>query len=238
MKGAYDVIVQNNRVQYRFTVRRNITILRGNSATGKSTLIGLIAQYSRNGEKSGVRLVCSRKCIVLTNDFWHQRLAQASGSLVFIDEDSDFIQTEEFASAARNSDCYFIIVTRITLPNLPYSADEIYELRNVTRGSGRIRRLYAKFQHIYTDRNMGYAKDIEKPDCIIVEDSNSGYQFFREIFADAGIEIISANYLTDVTKDSYLQYTKRELNPVYLQERERNAVSNLLPEQIGKYRTL
>ena len=44
MKGSHDIIVQNNRIQYKFSIRRNLTILRGNSATGKSTLIDLIAQ--------------------------------------------------------------------------------------------------------------------------------------------------------------------------------------------------
>ncbi len=39
MKGSYEVTVRNNRLQYKFTVQRNITILRGNSATGKTTLI-------------------------------------------------------------------------------------------------------------------------------------------------------------------------------------------------------
>ncbi len=60
MKGVHDIVVQNNRVQYKFSVRRNLTILRGNSATGKSTLIDLIAQYGRDGEGSGVVLRCDR----------------------------------------------------------------------------------------------------------------------------------------------------------------------------------
>ena len=48
MIGKHEVVVQNNRVQYKFAVRRNLTILRGDSATGKSTLIDLIAQYGRD----------------------------------------------------------------------------------------------------------------------------------------------------------------------------------------------
>ena len=37
MIGKHEVVVQNNRVQYKFAVRRNLTILRGDSATGKSS---------------------------------------------------------------------------------------------------------------------------------------------------------------------------------------------------------
>ena len=70
MRGIHEVVVQNNRVQYKFAIRRNLTILRGDSATGKSTLIDLIAQYVRDGENSGVVLRCDKPCIVLTSDLW------------------------------------------------------------------------------------------------------------------------------------------------------------------------
>ena len=54
MKGKYEVVVKSRRVQYKFSVIRNITILRGDSATGKTTLIDMIAAYQENGEASGV----------------------------------------------------------------------------------------------------------------------------------------------------------------------------------------
>lgn len=42
MKGSYEVIVQSRRLQYKFVIRRNITIIKGNSATGKTTLLEMI----------------------------------------------------------------------------------------------------------------------------------------------------------------------------------------------------
>ena len=39
MKGSYQVIARNNKVQIKLTISRNLTILQGNSATGKTTLI-------------------------------------------------------------------------------------------------------------------------------------------------------------------------------------------------------
>lgn len=42
MKGKYSVFVQNNRLRYEFTISRNITIIRGDSATGKTTLLDLL----------------------------------------------------------------------------------------------------------------------------------------------------------------------------------------------------
>ena len=49
MKGEHQVVVRNNRLQIKLTVRRNLTILQGNSATGKTTLLDLIAQYDEMG---------------------------------------------------------------------------------------------------------------------------------------------------------------------------------------------
>ena len=48
MIGKYEIEICNNRVHYFLTVRRNITILQGNSATGKTELIRLIGEYEQN----------------------------------------------------------------------------------------------------------------------------------------------------------------------------------------------
>lgn len=66
MKGLHKVIVQNNRLHYEFDIRRNITIIQGNSATGKTTLINMLRQAENLGADSchiGVRnlvLDCKR----------------------------------------------------------------------------------------------------------------------------------------------------------------------------------
>jgi predicted ABC-class ATPase len=46
MKGSYRVIVQNSIVRYDFTIRRNITIIKGDSATGKTTLVDIVISRS------------------------------------------------------------------------------------------------------------------------------------------------------------------------------------------------
>lgn len=47
MKGLHKVIVQNNRLHYEFEIKRNITIIQGNSATGKTTLINMLRQAEK-----------------------------------------------------------------------------------------------------------------------------------------------------------------------------------------------
>ena len=133
MTGAYEIIVKNRRVQYKFTINRNITILKGDSATGKTTLIEMISAYQRNGEKSGIQLSCKKNCVVLDELNWELNLSKISDSIVFIDEGSPFITSQDFAQAAKKSDNYYVIATRTNLYNIPYSTKEIYGIKNASQ---------------------------------------------------------------------------------------------------------
>ena len=70
MKGKYGIEVYNSRVHYALSVKRNITILNGNSGTGKTELIRLVGEYEENGASSVITLRCDRKCRVLTSADW------------------------------------------------------------------------------------------------------------------------------------------------------------------------
>lgn len=43
MKGSYRIVVQNSKIRYDFEINRNITVIKGDSATGKTTLVELIS---------------------------------------------------------------------------------------------------------------------------------------------------------------------------------------------------
>lgn len=61
---------------------------------------------------------------------WKADLADIKDSIVFIDEGNAFIFTDEFAAAIQNTDNYYVIATREGIPSLPYSIEEIYDIRN------------------------------------------------------------------------------------------------------------
>ena len=126
MKGMYHIIVQNNKLRYEMDIRRNITIIRGDSATGKTQLINLLEQAAVFGESSGVDVVCQRPCRTLGGNDWNLVLQNIHEQIIFIDEENRFVKSQEFAAAVKASDNYFVIFTREDLPNLPYSVDEIY----------------------------------------------------------------------------------------------------------------
>ena len=49
MKGKYHITVANEMVKYDFDIRRNITIIKGDSATGKTTLVEMIREFYEDG---------------------------------------------------------------------------------------------------------------------------------------------------------------------------------------------
>lgn len=53
MKGKYHFRVKSKRAMFEFTIRRNITVLKGDSATGKTTLLHMLYEYLRVGRESG-----------------------------------------------------------------------------------------------------------------------------------------------------------------------------------------
>lgn len=198
MTGKYDIVVQNRRLQYKFTVERNITVLRGDSATGKTTLIDMIAAYQQNGKDSGITVSCEKTCTTLTGLRWQENLALIHDSIVFIDEGDKFVLSEDFAKAVKNSDNYYVIATRAPLTNLPYSVDEIYGIKNSAgnRYQGT-KRLYSKFYNLCDTK----VDSISKPDLVIVEDSNAGHQFFAKLFFQYKIPCISAKGKSNVYQE-------------------------------------
>lgn len=189
MKGKYSIKVSNVRLQYKLSVNRNITILRGDSATGKTTLIDMIFSYQINGKSSGVTVQCDKACVVLTAMNWQENLNAIHDSIVFIDEGGEFVLSREFAQKIQDTDNYYVIATRSSLFALPYSVKEIYGIKNKAgnRYQGT-KRLYSEFYRLYNDE----LDTIAKPGCVIVEDTNSGYEFFSAYFKYYGIPCISA----------------------------------------------
>lgn len=188
MRGKYHIVVQNNRLHYELTVRRNITIIRGDSATGKTTLINLIEQAAALGENSGVDVFCERPCRTLSGNDWKLILPNIHEQIIFLDEENQFIKSQEFAAAVKVSDNYFVIITREDLPNLPYSVEEIYGIHT----SGKYHDLRRTYNEMYQIYSLDTLKGKVKPDIVVVEDSNSGYEFFHAVCREHNINCLSA----------------------------------------------
>ena len=203
MKGIHKVVVGTKYLKYEFELRRNLTIIRGDSATGKTTLVDMIRTHMNDGESGPVTLNCDKGCYVVEGNLWKGQLDNIQDSIVFIDEGNEFVRTKDFARAIQQTDNYYVIVTREGLPALPYSVEEVYGIR--TSGKyGSLKQSYHSFYRIYPDSTT----EKIKPEKILTEDSNSGYQFFDAVCTEHQMQCDTANGKSNVF--SYLKVHKDE----------------------------
>ena len=127
MRGKIKIQIKNRHITFNFTLERNVTILTGDSGTGKTKLINMVRNYSELGEQSGVILKCSKPCLVLSNANWETILENTHESIVFVEESTPFLSSYEFAKAIQGSDNYYVLVTREPLCNL-YSIDAYWKI--------------------------------------------------------------------------------------------------------------
>ena len=182
MLGRYEIRIYNKRVHYHFTIKRNITVIQGDSATGKTELVRMIADYENNKESSGITLLCSRPCVVIEYAFWKEKIASLSQCICFIDEGAAFLQSNGFAEAIKHSDNYFVLVTRDSLEQLPYSIEEIYGMRQ-ERESQKYKGAKRVYNELYPLYNVKADQRL-LPDVVLTEDSNAGYMFFKDVFGE------------------------------------------------------
>lgn len=176
MRGKYHIHVSNRALSFDFTLSRNITIICGDSATGKTTLVDMIREYELQGTDSAVQISCEKPCVVVEGNSWKRQLRELeSESIVFIDEGNRFVSSQEFAEAAQNSGNYYVIVTRENLYNLPYSVTEIYGIKS----SGK----YNSLRPVYHELYRVYGEKVDDScniyNTVITEDSHSGFQWLR-----------------------------------------------------------
>ncbi len=198
MKGSFDVRVSRRRgTNYRFSIRRNITVIKGDSATGKTTLYEMVADHMRLGDQSGVVVQCDRPCVALTDSNWKAQLEGFADSIVFVDEGLKDLLSDDFAAAVRGSSNYFVLITRSDLPSLPYSVDEVYRIKTSGKYHSLVP-LYAKRdRHRYSASAALPKSDFE---VLLTEDSKSGYQLYSRRFDGAEVVCESAGTNAGVLK--------------------------------------
>ena len=198
MRGSYWFKAKSKKVLFEFSIRRNITVIKGDSATGKTTLLHILYEYLRIGKQSGYSVSTNTAYYVYIRDEvgrdWKDALYPLKNTVIFIEENNDFIFTEEFASFVKKSGNYFVLVTRAPLKMLPYSIHEIYEI--ITDGKRTdIKESYHEFKEIYSNYPILENNKIQN---VVTEDSNSGYQFFDNVCRENKLGCESMNGKSNV----------------------------------------
>ena len=156
-------------ISYEIEFNRKVTIIQGDSGTGKSKIIetrnemwdtGLGEIYTSNNIPVSV---------IENIPDWERILDVDETRLFIVDEDCNFVMSNRFADIVHRSRSYFIIINRDPIKGLNYSYKDIYEMKN----SGKFNRTVRK----YNDED--YSKLEMSCETILVEDSNSGMEFYR-----------------------------------------------------------
>lgn len=88
MIGIHNVIIESVRLKYEFTLRRNITIIQGDSTTGKTTLIELLRDYRKNGNRGLIQIQSDKTCVVFdgNEENWREQIGLVHDSILFVME--------------------------------------------------------------------------------------------------------------------------------------------------------
>lgn len=174
MKGVHYIRLENKRISFDIELKRKITIITGDSATGKSTLINEIDRLLNDGRSyknnsTAELLVLSGKDIRNTLI----RIRMAKSMIILADESLGGLTSNEFAKTVNKSSCYFVIVTREMLSGIPYSVDSVVKMVTDKRNRHTVEPIY---------KNTSSAESVKcRPYYVVCEDSKSGFIFLKLI---------------------------------------------------------
>lgn len=206
IRGTIRIRLNGPYVKYDFSLQHKVTVLTGDSATGKTGIINTLREYYSN--KSGYSLnskVTITECNngnmyeflqVIDNCKSRETIIEAidgyrlfKSKILVVDETFSRLHSNAFCKFVTFSDSYFLIISRDALQGLTYSYKAVFELCR----SGK----YTTFKPVYPDYN---SLDVDKR--IYTEDSNSGYQFVSTFIDNVDHVDGKENYF-DVTHHSF-----------------------------------
>lgn len=186
MTGEHHVKIWDSTITYEFDLYRNVTMLRGNSGNGKTTLFDMVSEHYETKLRhahTDVSISCDKQCATLPAANWQSVLRGIKDSIVFVDEYCIPCEDRiEFARAVKNSDNYYVIISRDDIKCLPYSITEIYTIREskhyggIQKAYSDVTMTYNRFSRVY-DGNNAKVSEVQKG-VVITEDSGSGHEMF------------------------------------------------------------
>ena len=193
MKGKYYFRLQHKKKLYELEIKRNITVIQGDSGTGKTHLISLLSSYldyKLSGVGPGKNIIVNTNADIdiLTNRDWSRGNVKYDNQVLFCDEGFAFLEDADFINFVKSSNCYFVFITREPLNQLAYSTDEIYGIK-VSNNIEHLESVYNEQFSIYNHENINNWL----PDIILTEDSGSGLTFWKKVAKNKNIKCDSSD---------------------------------------------
>ena len=184
-----ELTVTSDIYKCSMTIERRITIIKGDSGTGKTTFVDMLDNtiYSAKVESS-------LPILIATNTTW--RLLFYSTNSILIFDDLEVVESGEFAKLMKENcvknNLYFIIISRESLGEmrkLSYSMDSVFEMCTDKDGITHYLVPYYK-----TNEEKIQYSDITK---CLVEDNGKAKKFFEYALS---VPVVSADGKANVVK--------------------------------------
>lgn len=163
------VKVSTKKYVYEFDLERRVTVIRGDSGTGKTLLANLLVAEP----ETGVTIECERNFVLMNNNIRinYSTWFKDYDNVVFIlDEDSRWLRDRRFYDAALESGAWLLVMDRSTLlTTYECSVESVMRLRV----SGKYRTL----EKLYTHQTKTFNRDWP----LLTEDTGSGYTFMQSV---------------------------------------------------------
>jgi predicted ATPase len=130
MDGEHSILIDTGKVKFNLTLDWNITVIIGDSATGKTYLCDTVHNYVKFGRSSGINVITDVKLDVGANTFEDaiRQLRNSSNTIIFYDSDIKYVMKSEFVEAVRDSSNYVVIMCREVMDDLLYSSKSVRHL--------------------------------------------------------------------------------------------------------------
>ena len=156
--------ISNNFVSYNLEIKDKYTIVTGLSGVGKTTFIDLVRTRALSADAVDLESPLPILELIRHSDF------ALENHIIVLDEDNPILWDGKASANFKNSQNYFIIISRDRkIQNLKINLNSIMKMCNDNKGDHWLEPLYPSSEHLTKLGNT-----------IIVEDSNSGYQFINK----------------------------------------------------------
>ena len=198
MKGTIKLEVTTPKIQYSLDLERNITVIKDKGATGKSYLCSLLSLWEEDianhrASDIGVKLNCGAVPVVMTAVRWNEWQAKPHDNrphILFVDEDTEIL-TFAFMEYLGKSGDYCVIMSRdhVRLRKLTFSVNSVKALTG-TRVKTLVPHILDRSKvnaSLTKQGNLWGSLALDTkfcPDMVVLEDSGSGYDFFKHVLGD------------------------------------------------------
>lgn len=173
-----DIDIKDDLLHFNISLQRRVSFIKGESATGKTSMYSLLDRKLRHKDDE-VSLESNIDIILL--DF--SNLSAKHSHVLYIIDDLDILPNHEFESLMNDmikDDLWFLIMSREEV-DYKLKASIIFS-SNCEYSLGVVNGIYT-LTPLYTCNNT----NITEYDCILVEDSKGGFEFFSKLYSDCEV---------------------------------------------------